>query len=133
MDLFDHKLTTNEALHLDSLLDTGGYDPYLLLVGSMMKDENYLPTKHQSEQIMKHIGDSEKFQQTSNVERTQNEPKIANVEPQNEPKIANVEPETENKNPTLQYIKLPDASIQRRKYKQKQSKAQGNNESQPKQ
>lgn len=126
MDLFDHKLTTDEALHLDSLLDTGSYDPYLLLVGSMMKDGSYLPTKQQSEEIMKHIGDSNDFQ--SKTEKR--ESKIANVEPESEPKIANIDKESpENKNPTLQYIKLPDASVKLRKYKQKQSKTKRDNES----
>lgn len=124
MDLFDHKLTTNEAIHLDSLLDTGSYDPYLLLVGSMLKDNQYLPSQQTSAKIMQHIGDI-------------NEPNNNNkVEPQREPKIIDVpnveEEDAKNKNPRIQYIKLPDATIERRKHKSKQNKTKRDNESKTK-
>ena len=126
MNLFDHELTPDEALHLDSLIDTGSYDPYLLLVGSMLKDDQYLPTKQQSETIMKHIGDSDKFQPKTAPTEHVVEPKISNIEHTDD---SSVQKSPENKNPSVQYIKLPDASVQFRKHKQKQSKTKSNNES----
>ena len=117
MDLFDRKLTTDEALHLDSLIDTGGYDPYLLLVSTMMKDPEYLPSRQQTDKIMNHIS-------------AQDAPKTVH----NAPETVHDTPETvhdtpENKNLPSKYIKLPDATIQRRKHKSKQTKTKIHNES----
>ena len=114
MSLFDQELSFQEAITIDSLLDSGGISPEMFLMTDA--GQSFFPDKDTSDTVMKHL-DSQPPNNTNAHETT-------NEEPQN---IKNI---PEKKNPKRQYIKLPDATIRKRhSYKPKQSEAKGHNES----
>ena len=94
MDLFNKKLSFDETLQFDSLIENGTYDPHLIICASMMQDPNYIPTKHVSDKIMHHLD-----------ENSYDEPSI----------------KEQNKNNSKNYIRLPNATITKHKYKYQQS------------
>ena len=115
MDLFNNKLTFNETLQFDSLIDNGHYDPHLILIGSMMKNPEYVPSSEESQKILHHL-------KISDNKPAPTEPPT--TEPTTEPEMDNTECKTEsikeNKNKSKTYIKLPNASITIHKHKFKQ-------------
>ena len=121
MDLFDKKLTWEEALHYDSMIDSGHYNPHFLLVSKMLQDDKYLPNQEQSSKIMDYIDKSAKMEQTN---QTTQEP-TKKMEP---PIQKKEETDTTNKkNNTKRYIKLPNATIRKHKHKFKQVEIQKHN------
>ena len=111
MDLFNHKLTMQEALHYNSILDSGGLDADVLAVYTLgnapmwrpgMPDPELELTKNSqiANKIAKQRDESRQIQQVS----------------------------IQNKNPVRTYIKLPNAAILKHKHQYRGSQTQRHNE-----
>ena len=99
MDLFNgKKLSMNEALHYNSILDNGGVDTDILLVHQALKQNDFY-----------------------NLTQVNPQSSIATVHEQDvndDIIIADNEPtEIKEKNKARQYIKLPNATITKHKHK----------------
>ena len=115
MDLFDKKLSLEETMQFDSLIDNGSYDPHLILLTTMMKNPNYVPSSEQSKEIMQHIQNPTHHTQTPTPDKD-----IVIVD-----KDMNKMSKPENKNIRKTYIKLPNATIKLHKHKFKQLEHEG--------
>lgn len=121
-DLFNKDLSFDEAMQYDSLIDNGTYDPHLILCASLMKNPEYIPSSEQAKNIMNHINNT---QQTESVETKSETTGVETVETKPEPSA-----ETPvKKNKRKQYIKLPDARIEKHSDKYESLETQTNNES----
>ena len=116
MDLFNKKLSMDEAIQLDSIIDNGNYDPHLVLYASMMDKPEFQASNEQTNAILDHLAGSNR----KTVQTDQIEPNIDNNKMDNN--------NVENKKETKRYITLPNATIEKHKHKFKQAQIGSNNE-----
>ena len=122
LDLFGKKLSMSEVLHYNSILDSGGLDNDVLFLHYALKqDDNWA------------VGDPDP---ASELPSPTLQEKVANISTTAEPslpdndKTREVELVSENKNNARQYIKLPNAVIQRHQHKYRKRKDEPVNEPQ---
>ena len=115
-DIFDKKLSWEEALQYDSLIDSGTYDPHLILFASMMNNSEYLPSNEQSKNILQHIENEKTNIEEEPLENTENIENNKNMEKEKE------------KNKGKEYIKLPDARIKNHSNQYESIETQNHNE-----
>ena len=114
MDLFNKKLSLEESLQFDSMIDNGHYDPHLVLLTTLMNNPDYVPSSEQSKNIMKHI-QKPKQDTTDTTESKQDTTETTESK----------QDTIQNKKPSKTYIKLPNARIKLHKHKFKQSQNEG--------
>ena len=114
MSIFDQDLSFEEALGIDSLLDSGGISPEMFLMTE--EGQKLFPNRDTTQTVMEYLD----TQHTISPENS--------VQPTEENKTSTEE--QQKKNPKRQYIKLEDATISKRSAnKSKHSKTKGYNES----
>ena len=104
MDLFDKKLSLNDVMHYNSILDGNGFDTDLLMLHNGLNTPMWRPGMPDPE-----ITATNNFQNAS-VIANQQQPSL---------QIAKIK---ENKNHIRQYIKLPNATITKHIHKYRGSK-----------
>ena len=115
MSIFDKELTFEEALSIDTLLDSGGISPEMFLMTDA--GQQLFPNRETTTAVLKHL--------ENNPQNSIIEPKTNTIETDNNMEQTE---EQQKKNPKREYIKLPDASIRKRRvHKPKQSKAKRHN------
>ena len=119
MDLFNKKLSLEESLQFDSMIDNGHYDPHLVLLTTMMSNPEYVPSSEQSKNIMQHIQGNKPVTTEPKPDTTESKPDTTDNTETKTDKI-------ENKKHSKTYIKLPNATIKLHKHKFKQSENEGN-------
>lgn len=110
MDLFSKKLTINEAMHYNAILDDGGLDTDLLMVFNGLNTPTWTPNMPDPTLTL-----TKDYQKAQEIAKEQN-PSV---------QIAKIK---ENNYPVRQYIKLPNAIITKHIHKYRGNKTKGHNE-----
>ena len=116
MDLFNKKLSLDEAIQLDSIIDNGNYEPHLVLYAGMLDKPEFQASEEETKSILSHL----------NNKNVQSEQHVKNNVQSEQSNIDNNN--VENKKQAKRYIALPNATIQLHKHKFKQVKTGQDNE-----
>ena len=126
MDLFSKKINMQEAMHYYSILDNGGIDADVLMMHQALKHQTWNPTQADPyDKLKEKLGIPK-----TDVAKPQTDTTTPRSDIANPPTVASNSPAVSaKKNQSRQYIKLPNAIIQRHKHKYRKRKDERVNES----